>query len=228
MEKEAYKLIVDGNFEDAINILEELRKNGTISRESLFNLALCYYKLERLDSALKVIEEYFDEKDSDEGVLFLKGVILRRLGRLVEAKEIFEKLGFKDLASSIPEPVKRKPLDLKEETVEEPAIEEILPEQAPTVVEEALEETEPTESYIMLNTNGYVSVPRQYFLCYVTTNGDISEGEREIETTGKGRLYLSLRPRLSDITLTQGEKLLDIEGIKIKVEKGEKAFHIIT
>lgn len=226
MEKEAYKLIMEGKFEDAINILEELRKEGNISRESLFNLALCYYKLERFDSALRIIEEHFDEEKSDEGVLFLKGVILRRVGRLLEAKEIFEKLGFQDLASSIPEPVRRKPLDLKEETLtmEEPEIEEIPVEDAVT----ELKETEATQSYIILNTNGYISMPRQYFICYVTTNGDISEEDKKIEVTGKGRLYLSLKPRVSDITITQGEKLLDIEGIKIKVEKGEKAFHIIT
>ena len=223
MEREAYELILSGKFEEAIDILEELKKENRITKNSLFNLALSYLKVGKLEEALEVAEELTEKWNEERDFLFLKGVILRRMGKLIEAKKIFKKLGFNDLADSIPEPVKRKLPDIRpQENIKDMGLTAEIEELIPS--EESLE-TEIKEVIEIPLVNGYIRIPRKHFVAYVTTSGEISEGDNELELTGKGRIYLSTKPRNIEIAVSQGEKVISLENIDIKVEKGEKIFY---
>lgn len=209
MEKEAYKLLAEGKISEALNILESLYKTNTLSKESLFNLALCYYKLENYEESLRILDEI---KEENQKVLFLKGVVLRRAGKLEEAKRIFERLGFKDLQEAIPEPIKKVSIILEEQETEE------------SVETDTMETPAADDPYIEIEVNGYMKVEKGYFYCYLTLKGEITETEEYIETHGKGKVWITKSRVKGEIEKYIGPMLFEDDKFKLDLKKDEVLF----
>ena len=213
MLEKAAKLLEEGDYRKAEQLLREILKKES-KPEALFDLALCLFKQERLDESLEILRELIHIQPQHEKAKFLMATIFRRTGRLLEAKKMFEELGFEELAASIPEPVQRQP----KPEIKLPKLEEFSLFEFKAVVE--------------IQFSGKIELPEENFaLCVLKTKEhNIQKKQNRITVTGEGKVYiLTENHPLTDISSTQGEKLIHLafpaQTTTIKVEKDEIAYY---
>ncbi len=220
----AYQLLIEGKYEEAKEILEKLVEENP-KEHNLFNLALSLYKLERFEEALEILDKLLSINEEHKKALFLKGVILRRLAQLEEAKKIFSKVGFVELAEAMPEILEKpSPLEIKPETKQKEFFQEEAEQKEP-VLTDLTEENK----VLRMKVDGSFEVEKGFFIAFITEKGRISETHGLITGDGKGELVLSCcKIKEGEITKDKGEGQLSVnlkdETFIIKVNPQEDIF----
>ncbi len=87
--RQAYR---EGNVEDAVDILVDLKKNLGASREVLRDLAVIHYNMKGYDNAASYGQEYLAIEPDDTRLLFLTQSSLIKIGDLERAARLGERL----------------------------------------------------------------------------------------------------------------------------------------
>ncbi|BAT71654.1 hypothetical protein TST_0854 [Thermosulfidibacter takaii ABI70S6] len=237
MEGKAYQLLKEGEYQEAVELLQQVvNENPSIS--VLFNLALGLYKLERFEEARSYLEKLLEQEPEHKKGLFLLAVVCRRIGDMKCAREALEKAGLDELIEFVPEPVVKtdeqiEPLEqegkLQEEETEIVHLDEPHKEEPLEKTDLITEETSEKIRVVRFLFEGRVEFPLCYFLAAILREGNYRKSKDEVILNGKGEVASCFKEVGAVIAEDEGEGQLMIdlkdEKLVIKVNQGEKVIY---